>query len=148
MAIVPGVGSESAALRVAAATVIAATMLAIAAALAPSALADPAPAEPTQPPAPLVVASGEPALVPEGVPHLPSPENPPPGTTSSPVGSRQGHGMSYLRELWHALRTQDVSMDDALLLLTQRPLNPDATPPPGMPAGPQGPVPVTPPAAE
>ena len=72
----------------------------------------------------------------EGVPHLVSPENLPPGTSITPVGPQQSNGRSYLRELWHAVQTQEVSGKDALLLLTQRPLNANATPPPGLAANP------------
>ena len=73
----------------------------------------------------------------EGIPHLVSPENLPPGTSITPVGPHQSNGGSYLRELWHAVQTQEVSGKDALLLLTQRPLNANATPPPGLAANPQ-----------
>src|SRR5262249_9967971 len=92
---------------------------------ASSALADPL-NPPPPPPAP-----------PAGVPHLTSPDNLPPGTSNTPIGPRQGRGMAYLRELWHAVQTQDISMANALLLLTQRPLDPNATPPPGLAPGPQ-----------
>jgi hypothetical protein len=123
---------------------------AVAFCLAPAASAEPAPAADPPP---------EPAPV--GVPHLPSPENPPPGTTTEPVGQTGSRGLTYLRELWHAMQTQEISMQDALLLFTQRPLDPDATPPPGMAPHPQplptaapeaptavtSPVPASPPAA-
>ncbi|MCG5431153.1 transglycosylase family protein [Mycobacterium sp. MYCO198283] len=78
--------------------------------------------------------------MPAGVPHIPTPENLPPGTSLAPTGPASGSGVGYLRELWSAIQTQDVSMNDALLALTQRPLDADATPPPGVPAGPQAPV--------
>ena len=121
--------------------------------VAPSATADPdVPPPPpplidVAPPPPLVQenpiqsASGTVVTPPDGVPHLSSPENPPPGTSDVPVGPPQGRGLSYLRDLWHAMRTQNVSGGDALLLLTQRPMNPDAVPPPGLPAGPMPPAP-------
>lgn len=65
----------------------------------------------------------------DGVAHLPSPDNPPPGTsTEAPEESGR---VGYLRDLWHAVRTQDVTMTDALLLFTQRSLDGKA-PPPGM----------------
>jgi hypothetical protein len=51
--------------------------------------------------------------------------------------------MSYLKELWHAVQTQEVSGKDALLLLTQRPL--DSAPPPGMSPNPAPPLPEAPP---
>lgn len=68
----------------------------------------------------------------DGVPHLMSPENLPPGTSTIPQTQSR---LSYVRDLWHAMQTQEVSGSDALLLLTQRPLS--ANPAPGMPAGPQ-----------
>lgn len=105
----------------------------------PSASADPTP-PPSGDDVATPVSSGGPAPAPAGVPHLPSPENLPPGTTDAPSDPAQGRGVAYLRELWHALQTQDVSMDDALLLLTQRPLDPNAVPPPGLPSGPQQPL--------
>jgi hypothetical protein len=86
------------------------------------------------------------ATPPDGVPHLSSPENLPPGTTDTPPDN-SGRGVSYLRDLWHAVQTQEVSGKDALLLLTQRPMNADAVPPPGMPAGPTPPTAPLPPEA-
>ncbi len=77
---------------------------------------------------------------PAEVPHLFSPENLPPGTTNVPVEPDQGRGVSYLRDLWHAVQTQDISGRDALLLLTQRPLDPNAVPTNGLPTGPQAPL--------
>ncbi len=116
---------------------------------APSAHADPvAPG----PPAPLLpgpeqsittqAAAGDPALPappPAEVPHLSSPENLPPGTSAVPVDPPEGRGTSYLRDLWHAVQTQDISGRDALLLLTQRPLDANAMPANGMPTAPQAP---------
>ncbi|MGE2735223.1 hypothetical protein [Mycolicibacterium vaccae] len=101
---------------------------------APSAAGQPAPVEP---PAPAPAAP-----VAEGVPHLASPENLPPGTAAAPVSQSR---LDYWRDLWHAMRTQEVSGSNALLLLTQRPmtagppaLQPVAPPPP--PAAPAPPV--------
>ena len=71
------------------------------------------------------------------VPHLSSLENLPPGTTDT--RDQEGHGLSYLRELWQAYQTQEISGKGALLLLTQRPMDPASTPPPGLPTGPQAP---------
>ncbi|OBF11355.1 hypothetical protein [Mycobacterium sp. ACS4331] len=84
-------------------------------------------------------AASDPAA-PEGVPHLPSPDHLPPGASAVPV-DREGRGVSYLRDLWHAVQTQEISGAGALLLLTQRPMNPDSAPP-GVPA-----QPVPPPSA-
>ena len=77
----------------------------------------------------------------DGVPHLSSPQNLPPGTSDTPVDQGQPRSLGYLRDLWHAVQTQEVSGKDALLLLTQRPMSPNATPPPGMPANPTPPLP-------
>jgi hypothetical protein len=86
-----------------------------------------------------------PAPPPAEVPHLSSPENLPPGTSDVPVDPQQRRGTSYLRDLWHAVQTQDISGKDAILLLTQRPLDPNAMPTNGLPAGPQAPLPDAPP---
>ena len=138
-------------------TVAAGTLGAIAALTlsAPTALADsvplipgptPAPADPAIPalgaapgPAPdgtVEAAAGALPTPPDGMQHLSSPENLPPGTTDAPAP--QGGG-SYLRDLWHAYQTQEISGRDALLLLSQRPMDPAAAPPPGMPANPTPP---------
>jgi hypothetical protein len=106
-----------------------------------------APADPAVPaPAPpqdttVQAATGLPTP-PEGVPHLSSPENLPPGTTDTPADQGQPRSLGYLRDLWHAVQTQEVSGKDALLLLSQRPMSPDAAPPPGMPANPTPPLPA------
>ena len=87
-------------------------------------------------------AAGDPALAappPAEVPHLASPDNLPPGTSAVPVGPPESRGTSYLRDLFHAYQTQEISGKDALLLLTQRPLDANAMPTNGMPAGPQAP---------
>jgi hypothetical protein len=116
---------------------------------APTALADPAlpPPPPPAPDATVQAAAGDPATPPDGTPHLSSLQNLPPGTTDSPPDGNQPRGLGYLRDLWHAVQTQDVSGKDALLLLTQRPMNADAAPPPGMPANPTPPLPPGPPLA-
>lgn len=118
---------------------------------APPALAAPAATPVPAPAASPAEAVGPDAAPPvEGTPHLVSPENLPPDTTLTPVDPQRSRGLTYLRELWHAVRTQEVSGEDALLLLTQRPLDPNATPPPGMSANPMPPQPATapPPAGE
>lgn len=74
-----------------------------------------------------------------GVPHLSSPENLPPGTSVTPT-QQSGTGVTYLRELWHAYQTQEVSRSDLLLLLSQRPMSAGA-PPPISSLAPQAPVP-------
>jgi len=77
--------------------------------------------------APAAAPAADPAAAPlaapvEGVPHLPSPDNLPPGATQAPS---EGSKLGYIRDLWHAVRTQDVTMSDALLLFTQRPMDAD-----------------------
>ena len=86
--------------------------------------------------------SGDLAL-PEGTPHLPSPENLPPGYTADRNAlPQESSGVTYLRELWHAIQTQEISGKDALLLLTQRPLSaPEAPVPAPAPAPAPAPLP-------
>ncbi|MBB3601939.1 hypothetical protein FHT40_001572 [Mycolicibacterium sp. BK556] len=110
----------------------------------------PAPADPAAAPAPGadVVAAGPAAQLPDGIPHLTSPENLPPGTSDQPEGPQDGPNVTYLKELWHAVQTQQVSRGDALLALTQRPLNtpvtndPSMGTPPGPGADPNAPLPA------
>ncbi len=84
-------------------------------------LAVPVEAVPADAPLAAAAPEGIPAVVPvEGVPHLPSPDSPPPGTTTEPT---EGRTLGYLRDLWHAVQTQDVTMSDALLLFAQRPMS-------------------------
>jgi hypothetical protein len=116
---------------------------------APAAWADPA--GPADPPVPVPVATdtdSQAATASDRVQHLSSPDNLPPDT-SADAPPPQGR-LDYWRDLLHAMRTQEVSGGDALLLLTQRPLDANAAPPPGMSAGPSGPVGTSavPPAAD
>ncbi len=84
---------------------------------APVADADPlTPAEPE----PTLAAAVSATVEQEGVSHLPSPDSLPPGTTSTAPERRT---LGYLREIWNAVRTEDVTMGDAILLLAQRPLS-------------------------
>ena len=106
----------------------------------------PAPADPAAAPAPAtgVVAAGPTGQLPDGIPHLTSPSNLPPGTSDQPEGPQDGPNVTYLKELWHAVQTQQVSKGDALLALTQRPLNTPVTNDPSMgvaPADPNAPAP-------
>lgn len=55
-----------------------------------------------------------------GTAHLPSPESLPPGTTQAAPEQRS---LGYLRDIWNAVRHEDVTMRDALLLLAQRPMD-------------------------
>ena len=54
------------------------------------------------------------------MPHLPSPNNPPPGTSDEPVGGTDSQNVSYLKDLWHAVQNQQISRSDLLLALAQR----------------------------
>jgi hypothetical protein len=123
---------------------------------APGAGADPIdPAEPSSPaaveapsaPAAVEVPSSptavevpsSPAAVeaaPAGMPHLPSPDNLPPGTTQTAPERRT---LGYLRDIWNSVRTEDVTMSDMLFLIAQRPMT--AEPP-------AAPSPVTAPVSE
>jgi hypothetical protein len=112
----------------------------------------PAPADPATPPlpdvpAPLydatnqVVTDGTVPLQ-QGVPHLPSPNNLPPGTTTDlSEAPPQSPNVAYLKELFSAIHNHDISMNEAIIGLAQRPMNPNATPPPGLAPGPQAPAP-------
>ena len=112
--------------------------------LAPAPLAAPAPADPLAPlagadiPQPAFdaanqLASGQLPAVPAEVPHLSSPDNLPPGTTEVPADPVSRPNLTYLKELWHAVQTQDISGNDALLALAQRPLTSQAPPSMGAP---------------
>ncbi|HKV20664.1 MAG TPA: transglycosylase, partial [Mycobacterium sp.] len=98
--------------------------------------------------------SGEMPAVPAEIPHLASPENLPTGTTLDQVAATGGDSpnVTYLKDLWHAIQTQDITGKDALLALTQRPLTTPAGPEnlnaPGVPPGPAGDVPPAPLGAE
>jgi hypothetical protein len=87
----------------------------------------PEPADAADPAAVVVPAAATPAAdgtvvaaaQPEGVPHLPSPDSPPPGTSTDP--NQAGNpNVSYIRELWHALQNQEIDRNDLVLALAQR----------------------------
>jgi hypothetical protein len=61
----------------------------------------------------------------DGIPHLPSPNNLPPGTTEdAPAGASDTSNMSYLKDLWHAVQAHEISGNDALsAALSQRSMN-------------------------
>ncbi|WP_370330615.1 transglycosylase family protein [Mycolicibacterium hippocampi] len=132
---------------------------------APAAVAAPPAPAPVDPLAPLAdvavpapaydianqAVTGELAL-PEASPHLVSPDNLPPGTTVDPaLVPNESPNVTYLKEIWHAIQTQDITGSDALLALTQRPLTTPDTPggpPPNTPlpvgADPAAPMPPVP----
>ena len=102
---------------------------------APAAAADPVDSAEPEPQV-VVDISPAPAVVPvapaavstppaEGVPHLPTPDNLPPGTTQA---APEGPKMSYLRYLWQAVHTPGVTVGDALMLIAQRPMDATTTP--------------------
>ncbi len=98
--------------------------------------------------------TGEMPAVPAEIPHLVSPENLPTGTTLDQVAATGGDSanVTYLKDLWHAIQTQDITGKDALLALTQRPLTTPAGPEnlnaPGMAPAPAADVPPAPLGAE
>jgi hypothetical protein len=96
---------------------------------APGAGADPI--DPADPSSPAAIEAA-----PVGMPHLPSPENLPPGTTQTAPERRT---LGYLRDIWNSVRTEDVTMSDMLFLIAQRPMT--AAPP-------AAPSPVTAPVSE
>ncbi|HYO01140.1 MAG TPA: hypothetical protein VET27_04210 [Mycobacterium sp.] len=117
--------------------------------------APPLPAPMTTVPAPApgsdvaVQAAGPDAalLPPNGVPHLASPDALPPGSTMDPsVMAGESPNVSYLKDLWHAVRNQEISGKEALLLgVAQRGMNtpiPDQAPGPNVPITPADPAPV------
>lgn len=88
-------------------------------------------------PLPLAGPADSAAQPPADVQHLSSPDNLPPGTTTD--APPQGK-MDYLRYLWNAMRSQEVTPSNAMLLLAQRPMAVDAKTPSGVSATPSGPV--------
>ncbi len=78
--------------------------------------------------------SGELPVPAEGVPHLISPENLAPGTTLDPTAlPPESANVSYLRQIWDAVQSQQISGRDALLAVaTQRSLT---GPAPELPPG-------------
>jgi hypothetical protein len=109
-------------------------------------------AEPTTPvPPPPPPAPGDPvpqaAAAPGPVPHLSSPQNLPPGTSDTPDPDQLSPGGAYAHSIWEAIQNHDITWRQGLVLLAQRPMNANATPPPGLSAGPQqsGPADAPPP---
>ena len=73
-------------------------------------------------PAPVDVTTVTVAAPADGVQHLPSPENLPPGTSDEPVGPQTNPNVSYLKDLWQAIQNDEVDRSDLLLALSQRSL--------------------------
>jgi hypothetical protein len=101
--------------------------------VAPAAIADPVDSGESEPQA---VVDAAPAETSDGVQHLPSPDNLPPGTTQT---APEGPKMSYLRYLWQAVQTPGITMSDALMLIAQRPMDAQAPAPTGFPPQPASP---------
>jgi hypothetical protein len=113
----------------------------------PAAADDPPPVAPdskASAPADATVPDAPPAANPVPVPHLSSPDNLPPYTTSTSDGPQDPDRLSYFKEVWHAYQDHDISPSQALVLLAQRPMDADAPPPPGLAADPQAPAPGPP----
>jgi hypothetical protein len=83
--------------------------------------------------------------LPDGVPHLASPDSLPPGSTMDPAANgADGPNVSYLKDLWQAVQNHDISGKEALIMgLAQRGMN---TPYPEQGPGPNVPVTPAPPA--
>ena len=98
------------------------------------------------PPAPTVdavtqAAGGQLVAPPNGVPHLASPDAPPPGSTMDPSAKgNDSPNVSYLKDLWQAVQNHDISGKEALLMgIAQRGMNtpyPDQAPGPNVPSSP------------
>jgi hypothetical protein len=89
---------------------------------------------------------------PDGIPHLASPDAPPPGSTMDPtVNGAEGPNVSYLKDLWQAVQEHDISGKEALMMgLAQRGMNtpyPDQAPGPTVPITPGDALPPADPAA-
>ena len=88
--------------------------------------------------------------MPDGVPHLASPENLPPGATMDPSATAgDSPNVSYLKDLWQAVQNHDISGKEALIMgLAQRGMNtpyPQQAPGPNVPADPAAlPAPAAP----
>ncbi len=89
---------------------------------------------------------------PDGMPHLASPDAPPPGSTMDPsAAGDDSPNVSYLKDLWQAVQDHDISGKEALVMgLAQRGMNtpyPDQAPGPNVPLAPADPAAPPPPDA-
>jgi len=90
--------------------------------------------------------SGDLPTPPNGIPHLASPDAPPPGSTMDPnaAGPGDSPNVSYLKDLWQAVQNHDISGKEALMMgLAQRGMNtpyPDQAPGPNVPVAPGDPA--------
>ena len=88
-----------------------------------------------------VTTEGVPAIQPNGIPHLASPDALPPGSTMDPTASGSDDpNTSYLKDLWQAVQNHDISGKEALMMgLAQRGMNtpyPQQAPGPNVPLSP------------
>ena len=133
--------------------------------LPPAAAPAPAPAPGPEPLAPLnAVTIPGPALdaanqamtgdlpvpLPDGVPHLASPDALPPGSTLDPATQgNESPNVSYLKDLFHAVQGQEISGKEALIMgLAQRGMStpyPEQAPGPNVPLSPVDPAAAPPP---
>ena len=79
------------------------------------------PAEAVPPPVPGADAVPLSVTPPDGVPHLATPDALPPGTTQQQTRNSSTRG--YLKDVWEAVRSGDVTTGEALLLIAQRPMD-------------------------
>jgi hypothetical protein len=87
-----------------------------------------------------MAASGQVPTPANGMPHLASPDAPPPGATMDPTeaGAADTPNVSYLKDLWQAVQSHDISGKEALMMgLAQRGMN---TPYPDQEGGPNVPL--------
>jgi hypothetical protein len=91
-------------------------------------------------------------VMPDGVPHLASPDSLPPGSTMDPAANgADSPNVSYLKDLWQAVQNHDISGKEALIMgLGQRGMNtpyPQQAPGPNVPVNPADPAAPPPPDA-
>jgi hypothetical protein len=92
-------------------------------------------------------------VLPDGVPHLATPDSLPPGSTMDPDATgNDSPNVSYLKDLWQAVQSHDISGKEALIMgLSQRGMNtpyPDQAPGPNVPITPGAPAVPPPPAPD
>jgi hypothetical protein len=96
-------------------------------------------------------ASGQLPTLPDGTPHLASPDALPPGSSMDPaVKGTDSPNVSYLKDLWQAVQNHEISGKEALIMgLAQRNMNtpiPEQAPGPNVPTAPVDPAAAPPPA--
>ena len=85
--------------------------------------------------APAMVAAAAPAAPADGVPHLPSPENLPPGTTTASTAPTNPN-VSYLKDVWRAIQNDEIDRSGLLMALAQRSFTAPVTNDVAVPAAP------------